>query len=163
MSFSFKRAALTALLIGFAVPAHAQMRVDTGLANARPNAIETVAFRRFMGGGGHFAGHGGGFYHGGMRPGAHGHGIYHGGYAYHGGYGYRGGGWRYGGYGYGYPVAAGVAGLATGAVIGGALASQAQPAYVGNDAAAYCAGRYRSYDPASGTFLGNDGLRHPCP
>ena len=27
---------------------------------------------------------------------------------------------------------------------------------------AYCARRYRSYDPASGTFLGRDGLRHPC-
>ncbi|HLJ01712.1 MAG TPA: BA14K family protein [Bradyrhizobium sp.] len=27
----------------------------------------------------------------------------------------------------------------------------------------YCAQRYRSYDPASGTFLGYDGLRHPCP
>ena len=26
----------------------------------------------------------------------------------------------------------------------------------------YCARRYRSYDPASGTFLGRDGLRHPC-
>jgi hypothetical protein len=31
------------------------------------------------------------------------------------------------------------------------------------DAAAYCAQRYRSYDPNSGTFLGNDGQRHPCP
>lgn len=29
--------------------------------------------------------------------------------------------------------------------------------------AAYCAQRYRSYDPASGTFLGYDGQRHPCP
>jgi hypothetical protein len=28
---------------------------------------------------------------------------------------------------------------------------------------AYCMQRYRSYDPDSGTFLGNDGLRHPCP
>jgi hypothetical protein len=28
---------------------------------------------------------------------------------------------------------------------------------------AYCAQRYRSYDPASGTYLGYDGLRHPCP
>src|SRR5215468_5617802 len=28
---------------------------------------------------------------------------------------------------------------------------------------AYCAQRYRSYDPASGTFLGYDGIRHPCP
>lgn len=31
------------------------------------------------------------------------------------------------------------------------------------DAASYCAQRYRSYDPASGTYLGYDGLRHPCP
>ena len=27
----------------------------------------------------------------------------------------------------------------------------------------YCRRRYRSYDSASGTFLGNDGRRHPCP
>lgn len=27
----------------------------------------------------------------------------------------------------------------------------------------YCARRYRSYDPASGTFMGFDGRRHPCP
>lgn len=26
-----------------------------------------------------------------------------------------------------------------------------------------CAARYRSYDPATGTFLGYDGQRHPCP
>jgi hypothetical protein len=32
---------------------------------------------------------------------------------------------------------------------------------VGGDAA-YCAQRYRSYDPASGTYLGFDGFRHPC-
>ena len=32
---------------------------------------------------------------------------------------------------------------------------------VGGDAS-YCAQRYRSYDPASGTYLGFDGLRHPC-
>jgi len=31
------------------------------------------------------------------------------------------------------------------------------------DAVAWCARRYRSYDPASGTFLGLDGYRHPCP
>lgn len=29
--------------------------------------------------------------------------------------------------------------------------------------ASYCAQRYRSWDPASGTYLGFDGLRHPCP
>ena len=32
---------------------------------------------------------------------------------------------------------------------------------VGGDAS-YCAQLYRSYDPASGTYLGFDGLRHPC-
>ena len=37
------------------------------------------------------------------------------------------------------------------------------PAPVGEDSAAYCAQRYRSYDPASQTYLGNDGYRHPCP
>src|SRR5260370_6105647 len=40
------------------------------------------------------------------------------------------------------------------------------PGYVagpGGDAVAYCSQRYRSYDPASGTFLGYDGVRHPCP
>jgi len=31
------------------------------------------------------------------------------------------------------------------------------------DAVAYCARRFRSYDPASGTFLGNNGVRHYCP
>jgi BA14K-like protein len=36
----------------------------------------------------------------------------------------------------------------------------AEPA--GGDAAS-CAQTYRSYDPASGTYLGYDGLRHPCP
>jgi hypothetical protein len=29
--------------------------------------------------------------------------------------------------------------------------------------ASYCPQRYQSYDPASGTYLGFDGLRHPCP
>jgi hypothetical protein len=28
---------------------------------------------------------------------------------------------------------------------------------------AYCAQRFRSYDPASGTYLGYDGFRHSCP
>jgi hypothetical protein len=33
----------------------------------------------------------------------------------------------------------------------------------GGDATAYCEQRFRSYDPASGTYLGYDGQRHPCP
>jgi hypothetical protein len=36
------------------------------------------------------------------------------------------------------------------------------PGEVGVDAN-YCAQRYRTYDPGSGTYLGYDGLRHPCP
>ena len=28
---------------------------------------------------------------------------------------------------------------------------------------AYCARRFRSYDPGTGTYLGNDGERHSCP
>ena len=59
-------------------------------------------------------------------------------------------------------------GFATGALIGGALAASPHyyypppaPAYSG--AVQYCMERYRSYDPASGTYLGYDGIRHPCP
>lgn len=32
-----------------------------------------------------------------------------------------------------------------------------------DDDEAYCEQRFRSYDPASGTYLGYDGQRHPCP
>jgi BA14K-like protein len=104
---------------------------------------------------------------------------------YSGGYG---GGWN-GGYrhrrGGGF-----IPGAVAGAVIGGALASSyayyggpgyyaygyddpdyyddaavvaAVPAPVDDDAVAYCMQTYQSYDPASGTYLGYDGLRHPCP
>jgi hypothetical protein len=54
--------------------------------------------------------------------------------------------------------------LAAGAIIGGAIArSQAQaPAYPAGEVS-YCSQRFKSYDPASGTYLGYDGLRHPCP
>lgn len=33
----------------------------------------------------------------------------------------------------------------------------------GGDSVAYCSRRFKSYDPASGTYLGYDGKRHPCP
>lgn len=76
-------------------------------------------------------------------------------------YGYYPRGYYYRRYDRGDALAAGALGLATGAIIGGAIAqSQAAPAYRGN---AYCVQRYRSYDPASGTYLGHDGKRHPCP
>lgn len=86
------------------------------------------------------------------------------GYGFRRGYGYRRGP------GVGAAVGAGVAGLAAGAIIGGAIAnSQAQAAPVvvqgGPDpeTVAACARRFRSYDPASGTYLSNDGTRRPCP
>jgi hypothetical protein len=31
------------------------------------------------------------------------------------------------------------------------------------DAQQYCMQRFKSYDPSSGTYLGYDGARHPCP
>jgi hypothetical protein len=81
----------------------------------------------------------------------------------------RGFGWGFG------------AGFLGGAIAGGALAAPyyygpyapyyyppaaygpyPAPGYGGN-AAAYCASRYKSYDPSTGTFLGYDGARHPCP
>jgi hypothetical protein len=37
------------------------------------------------------------------------------------------------------------------------------PAPADGDAVAYCMQRFKSYDPASGTYLGYDGKRHPCP
>jgi hypothetical protein len=39
----------------------------------------------------------------------------------------------------------------------------AAPSYAGDGDDASCAQLYRSYDPRSGTYLGYDGLRHPCP
>jgi hypothetical protein len=70
----------------------------------------------------------------------------------------------------GAAVAAGVAGLAAGALIAGAIASQAQaqpaapqpPGIVDPQVAAYCARKYRSYDPATGTFLATNGMRYVC-
>ena len=87
--------------------------------------------------------------------------------------------WRGGGWGFGAAVLGG-------AIIGGMLAAPyaygpgpyyGPPAYYGpptyyapgyaapmpGNAVAYCMQRYRSYDPGSGTFVGYDGLRHPCP
>ena len=87
-------------------------------------------------------------------------GGWHGG-GYYGGYrgGYYGGGWGWGGF---------AAGAAAGALL-------AAPYYYGppppayyygaapGDAVGYCMQRFKSYDPRSGTYLGYDGYRHPCP
>ena len=55
----------------------------------------------------------------------------------------------------GAEIAAGIFGL----ILGGIIAAEAQR----QQAITYCAQRFRSYDPQSMTYLGNDGLRHPCP
>ncbi|MBR1218593.1 BA14K family protein [Bradyrhizobium sp. U87765 SZCCT0131] len=82
---------------------------------------------------------------------------------WHGHGGYRGGyGYRHHHHGGGAGAGAIIGGLAAGAIIGGAIAAgQANAAAQRN--AAYCAQRYRSYDPASGTYLNRDGNRYPCP
>lgn len=71
------------------------------------------------------------------------------------------------------PGGAAALGILGGAIIGGIIASQPPPppppgVYAAppgdyDDAVAYCMQRYRSYDPYSQTYLGFDGLRHPCP
>ncbi|MEP9377511.1 BA14K family protein [Aquabacter sp. CN5-332] len=90
----------------------------------------------------------------------------------YGGY-YRGGGCGWGGCNNnnGAAVAAGVIG---GMMLGAAAASAAQanrppavyyapsPEPVPDNWIAYCSAKYRSFDPRTGTYLGYDGLRHPC-
>lgn len=118
--------------------------------------------------------------HGGMHMGSHIGGSHMG--ARSGGFrgGFRSGNFGHRHYGYwgghrGYWRGAGV-GLATGALIGGALAAQpyywgyydepdtyAEPAPAAGDDVQYCMSRFKSYDPSSGTYMGYDGIRHPCP
>jgi hypothetical protein len=69
----------------------------------------------------------------------------------------------------GYYGGSALGGFTAGAIIGGALAAQRPyyyapgPVYRSGDADAYCFSRFKSYDPGSGTYLGYDGYRHPCP
>ena len=117
-----------------------------GLAiqNATPSNVETVQFRRW--GPALGAGIVAGAIVGGMLANPYyGYGPYYGPGPY-----YAGPGPYYAGPG---PVLSGA--LCRGPVV--------RPGPVYSDAVAYCARRYRSYDPRSGTFLGYDGLRHPCP
>jgi hypothetical protein len=74
-------------------------------------------------------------------------------------YPYYGYGWGWGlgyglgwGYGWGYPY------------YGDTYYYDAPVVYSGGGGdVAYCAQRFKSYDPRSGTYLGYDGKRHPCP
>jgi hypothetical protein len=70
------------------------------------------------------------------------------------------------GWGYGAGAGAALGGLAAGALIGGAIASQgaAQPLPQTQDPdfIAYCSRKYRSFDPVDGTFMARDGRRYMC-
>jgi len=106
------------------------------------------------------------------------------GWRWHNGGGYYHDGWR------GDAVGAGIAGFAAGAVIGGALAGPAYypapyyygpapvyvepaPVYVAPSRVVvyepwsprwveYCGSRYRTFDPRTGYFIGNGGVRRFC-
>nr|WP_245198853.1 BA14K family protein [Jiella mangrovi] len=69
----------------------------------------------------------------------------------------------------GAAIGAGIAGLAIGAIVGGALAERDRPVPLhrvypsrGGSHVARCRARYRSYDARTDTFLGYDGYRHRC-
>jgi hypothetical protein len=158
MSLSMRNLVATAMVaasLAAGAGAAAAMPFADAMAikNAAPAAVETVGWGGHGGGGG---GHWGG-----------------GGWG--GGHGWGGHGWGGGGF-------------VAGAILGGALAAPyyygggpyygpgayygpgpyygdpgpyADPA--GGDPVAFCLAHFRSYDPRSGTYLGFDGQRHPCP
>jgi len=69
------------------------------------------------------------------------------------------GGSRRGGRGGGGNGGAVAAGILGGLFLGAIVAGEAQR----QNSVNYCAQRFRSYDPGSGTYLGTDGRRHSCP
>jgi len=63
----------------------------------------------------------------------------------------------------GAAIAGGILGFAAGAVAAGAAANAAAPPPAPDpNWVAYCARKYRSFDPASGTYLAPDGQRYYC-
>jgi BA14K-like protein len=178
--------AAIALVVPMAVPTASFAQNQPGKAGAAAGAPRMAAPRMSSGGaprimGGGVAPRMGGQPMGGGAPGPR----YSGGGGGGGGYrgGYDGGRRRDHDGGGGF-----IPGAVAGALVGGAIASQGYyggpgyyapgyyddqsyddsavavaPAPGGDDAVAYCMQTYRSYDPQSGTYLGNDGYRHPCP
>jgi hypothetical protein len=80
---------------------------------------------------------------------------------------HSGGYWRHGhyrGYGYGYFGAGLVAGaLLAAPYYGYDYYPYGYGASGYGDADAYCVARFRTYDPATHTYIGYDGLLHHCP
>jgi hypothetical protein len=52
--------------------------------------------------------------------------------------------------------------VSPGGVGGSVRALEGENSYAMSPDDGYCAQRYRSYDPASGTYMGYDGRRHSC-
>jgi hypothetical protein len=156
MNFPSKTLAVALLAAGSAcfvgTAGAAPLGASLGLQEASSPMVQTVQWRGgHRGWGGRGWGGGGGA---GLAAGA----IIGGAIAASRPYGYDYGyapGYSYYGYGPGYGYDSGYAeyGYAPGGYV------QAAP---GGDPA-YCQQRFRSYDPASGTYLGYDGYRHPCP
>jgi hypothetical protein len=75
------------------------------------------------------------------------------------------GGWRGPGFSFGFGIGAPYAYGTYGGYYDGHDGYAAVPLGQSrtDDDEAYCEQRFRSYDPASGTYLGYDGQRHPCP
>jgi hypothetical protein len=72
-----------------------------------------------------------------------------------------GGGPRGRGRGWGGPGVGAAVGIGIGAaIVGGAIAASQAEAARQQD---YCARRFRSYNPATGTYIGRDGIERPCP
>lgn len=152
-----KRLLAAALLAGASIammaPTASALPAASGVAlqKAAPSQVQTVRWGHGRGWG---WGVGGGFVAGAIIGGALAAPYYYGPGPY-----YYGGGPYYYGPGPYYPAPA-----------PGYYDGPAAPAYYGDgpagpagDATAYCARRFRSYDPRSGTYLGLDGMRHPCP
>jgi hypothetical protein len=145
MSTSLRTLAATALLaagaVSFAGTAATALPLAGGLAikNAAPSPVETVRFGHWG-----WGGVGAGFVAGALLGGALVGPRYYGPGPYY----YGPGPYYYGG-----PVYS----------PGPYVVPGPYPAPVAGDAVAYCMSRFRSYDPGSGTYLGYDGLRHPCP
>jgi BA14K-like protein len=140
-------ALIAAVLPSLVSPAAAaSMNSPHGLQDAVTPSLEAIQYRRGWGGyrGGGFDGPGVGLGIAGALIG----GAIIGATQPYGPYGYYGNGGYYGYAAPGYPAPGYVA---------------VAPPYVAGDAVAYCMQRFHSYDPSSGTYLGFDGYRHPCP
>jgi hypothetical protein len=165
-------AASPAWLAGSA--AAAPIGASLGLHNAGTPAVQTVAWRGGWGWGGRgWGGRGWGW--GGAAAGLAAGAVIGGAVAASGpGYGYDydyGPGYSYGydpyysygpsySYGYSDPYYSYAPGYSSYGPGYGSYGSSVAP---DQSATAYCQQRFRSYDPATGTYLGYDGIRHSCP